>query len=325
MKRKVGFPATLFYFSYAPFWRAFFEGIGDEVVFSPLTTKEILDEGIRVTITDACVPIKLYHGHILSLKERVDCLFIPRLVSVDKMATFCPKFLGLPDMIKATTEKLPEIIAPTIDLKNSLFSLWKVCRKLAHKAGCKLSITLRAYIAALKTHQKYNELLHRGLFPLEAMKLLWEGGQEYLPKKRPLNIAVLGYPYQIYDPYISVNMLKYLEELDVRVWTMDMIPRKKLTPYTNILEKNLFWYYSNLVIWSLYYYLKQPQTDGIIHVTAFACGPDAMVDKLMELEMKKYDHIPFMSLTIDEHSGEAGIRTRLEAFVDMIKFRRKQI
>ena len=85
-----------------------------------------------------------------------------------------------------------------------------------------------------------------------------------------------------------------------------------------------FWHYSNLVIWSLYYYLKQPQIDGIIHVTAFACGPDAMVDKLMELEMKKHNHIPFMSLTIDEHSGEAGIRTRLEAFVDMIKFRRNQ-
>jgi len=37
---------------------------------------------------------------------------------------------------------------------------------------------------------------------------------------------------------------------------------------------------------------------------------------------KKYG-IPIITLIIDEMTGEAGYMTRLEAFVDMIKMRRK--
>ncbi len=42
-----------------------------------------------------------------------------------------------------------------------------------------------------------------------------------------------------------------------------------------------------------------------------------MVDKTLELEAKAAG-VPFLSLTIDEHTGEGGVRTRLEAFVDML-------
>jgi predicted nucleotide-binding protein (sugar kinase/HSP70/actin superfamily) len=63
--------------------------------------------------------------------------------------------------------------------------------------------------------------------------------------------------------------------------------------------------------------------DGIIHITAFACGPDSIVDKYLEIEAKKRK-IPYMSVTIDEHTGEAGMRTRLEAFLDMLEYRRNK-
>jgi predicted nucleotide-binding protein (sugar kinase/HSP70/actin superfamily) len=49
-----------------------------------------------------------------------------------------------------------------------------------------------------------------------------------------------------------------------------------------------------------------------------------MVDKLIELEAKARGHVPFISISVDEHTGEAGVQTRLEAFVDMIKLRREQ-
>ena len=50
------------------------------------------------------------HGHVMDLKDRADYLFLPRLVSVDGRATFCPKFLGLPEMVRFAGEELPEII-----------------------------------------------------------------------------------------------------------------------------------------------------------------------------------------------------------------------
>ena len=72
------------------------------------------------------------------------------------------------------------------------------------------------------------------------------------------------------------------------------------------------------------YYLNQPDIDGLIHVTAFACGPDAVVDRVMEIEARRRGGKPFLSIAIDEHTGEAGVRTRIEAFLDMLRYRREK-
>ena len=72
------------------------------------------------------------------------------------------------------------------------------------------------------------------------------------------------------------------------------------------------------------YFIEKGQIDGMIHVTAFGCGPDSMVDRYIELEIKDKKDIPYMSLMIDEHSAEAGMITRLEAFIDMLRRRREQ-
>jgi len=101
-----------------------------------------------------------------------------------------------------------------------------------------------------------------------------------------------------------------------------MVPPKDLLKQARKLPKNLFWNFSNQVMRGALYYIDQCKVDGIIHITAFACGPDAMVDKMIELEAKNRGQVPFLSISIDEHTGEAGIVTRLEAFVDMLKLRR---
>jgi predicted nucleotide-binding protein (sugar kinase/HSP70/actin superfamily) len=48
-----------------------------------------------------------------------------------------------------------------------------------------------------------------------------------------------------------------------------------------------------------------------------------MVDKLMELEAKNNNRVPFLTISLDEHTGEAGVLTRIEAFVDMLRLRRR--
>jgi predicted nucleotide-binding protein (sugar kinase/HSP70/actin superfamily) len=44
---------------------------------------------------------------------------------------------------------------------------------------------------------------------------------------------------------------------------------------------------------------------------------------MIERRLRRSSDIPFIVLTIDEHSGEAGMDTRLEAFIDMIRWRKK--
>lgn len=71
--------------------------------------------------------------------------------------------------------------------------------------------------------------------------------------------------------------------------------------------------------------MTRPDVDGIIHVTAFACGPDSLVDRMVEIEARRRRKMPYLSIAVDEHTGEAGVRTRIEAFLDMLRYRRDKI
>jgi predicted nucleotide-binding protein (sugar kinase/HSP70/actin superfamily) len=58
-------------------------------------------------------------------------------------------------------------------------------------------------------------------------------------------------------------------------------------------------------------------------MVAFGCGLDALVGDLVERRIRKKG-VPFCMITIDEHTGEAGVDTRLEAFIDMLEWRDTQ-
>jgi len=64
--------------------------------------------------------------------------------------------------------------------------------------------------------------------------------------------------------------------------------------------------------------------DGAIGMIAFGCGPDSLMMDMVQRQAIKLGTTPFMSLTLEEHTAEAGVATRLEAFLDMIQ-RRKRI
>ena len=81
---KVGIPRALFYYQYYPLWKTFFEELGAEIVLSDRTTKSIMDEGSKTCVDEACLPIKIFHGHVMNIKDKVDYLFIPRFTSVSR-------------------------------------------------------------------------------------------------------------------------------------------------------------------------------------------------------------------------------------------------
>jgi len=56
---------------------------------------------------------------------------------------------------------------------------------------------------------------------------------------------------------------------------------------------------------------------GAIEISSFQCGCDAVLKEFVEKEFRERK-IPFLYLMIDEHTGEAGLQTRLEAFMDTI-------
>ncbi len=317
---KIGIPRTLYFYTYYPLWKTFFEELGLKVVFSPPTNKEIMDDGVKETVNDACIPIKVFHGHVMALKNKVDYIFIPRLVSLDGKSTLCPKFLGLPDMVKNSVDNLPEVIVENLNLNQRWFDFSRFFIRLGKNFTNNIWKIWWAYFKGLYRWKKHKKQLCEGFYPRTE-----EGGAGEItmsPRRdqggNSLKLAVLAYPYVLYDNFMSVNLLKKLEGMGVVSCIPDNISLKNLKRARRSLPMDLFWYYSNQVIWACLHFLQKERVDGIIHVTAFGCGPDAMVDKLVELEAKNAG-MPFMTVTIDEHTGDTGLHTRLEAFTDMLK------
>ena len=56
------------------------------------------------------LPIKIFHGHVADLINKVDAIFVPRIISIAPREYICPKFLGLPDMIRNSISNLPPLM-----------------------------------------------------------------------------------------------------------------------------------------------------------------------------------------------------------------------
>ncbi len=285
------------------------------MVLSSPTSKAILNEGTLAADNELCLPVKVFYGHLLELRDKVDAIFIPRIVSVEKSAYTCPKFLGLPDMARAMETHIPEIWDPIIDLRAGwrkyLSSVISLGRKLSESS---LKILL-AYRKGVKALSSYRKLMLDGQTPIE----LLEKKSVAKSASNKLKIGLAGHPYNIYDRYISMNLVKRLRNMGVEVRTSEMLPNNLIEEQASKLPKELFWTYEKEVLGTVFHWTETGSVDGIIYVLSFACGPDSLVQVLLEHELKKYPQVPMMPLVIDEHSGEAGLITRVEAFIDMLQ------
>ncbi|KXG77694.1 hypothetical protein AN618_08920 [Fervidicola ferrireducens] len=310
---KIGVPRALAYYAYYPFINTFFQELGLEVVVSDPTSKEIIDAGVEDAVADACVPVKLFHGHVKNLMGRVDCIFVPRLVRINKEATFCPKFLGLPDMLACSLENLNNMLEVRIDVGKSKRQLFSLCLSVARKFNRGFFKAWNAYRKAKESLKNYKLEFLRGAIPPLGISV-----QE---NKAEVRLGVVGYPYLLYDPYVSLDVINKLIKMGAYVITPEMVPEGEKRKYAEKLKKTLFWTFSNNVLRTAFHFMETKMVDGIIHVTAFGCGPDFIVDKIMELEAKERN-VPFLTVAFDEHTGQEGVNTRLEAFIDMLKRRK---
>ena len=328
MSKTVGIPRTLAYFTFFPMWKAFFEELGIEVVLSRKTDKKVLEMGIKDSVTDACLPIKLFHGHVAELKDRVDYLFVPRLVSADGRSTFCPKFLGLPEMVRFSIPDLPPLIDFRYNIqKGRVLSSFNFFKQVGEHLGYNFYQVGKGYLKARHAFRHYRTLQYSGMLPEEAIQAVNSSRPNVAAvtgtDDESLQIAVLGYPYAIFDPFVNADLLNVLKRAGANILTVEMVSDGNLRKMSRELKEDLYWYYSNRAVWAGLHYLSDWETlDGIIHVTAFACGPDAMVDKLLELESRDRGRVPYLNITIDEHAGDVGVVTRIEAFLDMLKIRK---
>lgn len=325
MVLRIGIPRAMLAYYYLPLWETFFGRLGAEVIISPPTNKKIVDVGAKNCVDEACLPVKVFLGHVQYLQDKSDILFIPRVVSIEPRKYTCPKLLGLPDMVKSNIRDLPPVWSDVINLSRHRRDLYPVILAVGKRITGNPLLIMWAYLLAVIKQRRFEKLLSYGYTVEEAYRVLQENSTTKVPcSTADLNIAVVGHAYNIYDSYISMRIISRLREMGVRVITPEMVDSKAINNSTKQLSKDLFWTYCKRILGAAYYFMQQERVDGIINIVAFGCGPDALVGEMLERKVRQTTNLPFMLLTIDEHTGEAGVMTRLEAFIDMIRWRERK-
>lgn len=321
-KPKIGIPRALLYYKYFPFWKTFLEELGLEVITSGETNKKILTEGIKAAIDETCLSIKVFLGHVYDLIGKVDFLFIPRVESVERNHFVCSKFLGLPDIVRNAIEDAPPILSCDIDfnkrsLYQSMFGLgWKLTRN-----PFKIHW---AYRKAKQKQQNFEKILQKKVkTPYEVIKLMETGqlketeNKSSLSVPRPdLKIGLLGHAYNIYDNFINMEIVKKVTEMGAAVVTAEMLPHAEVLKEAKKRQSELYWTYEKEIAGAAYLLVKQ-KVDGIIFIISFPCGPNALTIEHLIRQIK--NQLPVMTLVMDEHQSQAGVLTRLEAFLDLVR------
>ncbi|MGQ9779472.1 MAG: acyl-CoA dehydratase activase-related protein [Bacillota bacterium] len=295
---RVGIPRALLYHWYGAAWEAFLRALDEIPVVSPPTNKLLLALGRRRAPEELCLPVQLFLGHAFYLAEEVGCdlLFVPQLVSLEEEAFTCPKLMGLPDVVRSLLPGKKAIVL-RVDARAGR-SWWQAMREVTLLLGGDKRAFARARQAALAAQKKYEE----------GFRQSEKGGGPYL--------AVLGHPYCLYDRFLNMDLLFRLARAGYRTITPEMLPAAAVGQGLAGLAKPLFWSFGRRELGAANYLLGRG-CRGVVHLSAFACGPDALVGELVE-EAAVRSGIPLLRLVLDEHTGEAGFLTRLEAFLEML-------
>ncbi len=330
---KVGIPRALHYYRYYPFWKKLLEELDVEIILSPQTNKKIVEEGVTHGFGELCIPVKIYYGQVLKLIEEnpdLDFLFVPRYVSEDQDSYFCPKFLSLPDVIKILPE-VPKILNFEVNVKE--FPIATSAVELGKQLGKGQNASLDAYKKAQAYFDEYHEFLRQGGSVNHALRLVQRNIPFKLPKKKiqgDIRFLLLGHAYNIFDTFINLDFIKKLQDQDVEVLTIENIPEfifKEpviVNPRGGILRN--YWRHEEEIMQAIRFFLTKGRNeiDGVIFLISFACGPDSLISELIMRDMKVVG-LPFLEIIMDEHSGEAGMMTRIESFVEMVRRKRKKL
>lgn len=318
MALRIGLPRALLYHKYSTLWEAFLSRLGAEVVVSAPTNKVILNSGVQAAEAELCLPVRLFHGHAIDLRGKVDAIFVPRVISVEKNSFTCPKFFGLPDLLRAMDEDLPPLLTPTFNARLGRRQFYRNLCEFGQSLSAGAVRTVLSWWAAERTHRR----AHSGTGLKEQPGAEADCAEGSRSGARLVRLGVAGHPYNLNDRYISMDLLGLLRRNGAIPLVREMLPDAVVAEAASTLPRELYWTYEKEIVGAIFHWARTRQVDGIIYVRSFSCGPDSIVQTLVEYEMKKIGRIGLLPIVLDEHSAEAGLVTRVEAFLDMLQRRK---
>lgn len=298
----IGIPQAFLYFRYRTLWETFFEALGIQTVISGPTDRAILRRGTMLAIDEACLSSKIYLGHVDALVGKCDKVFVPRIANFGHKEILCTKFAALSDIVRNTFRHRDiELLDLDIDVRGGKREVTAFLA-LGKALDRKKPQVLYAYLLAKQAEQLANA---------EAVRK-----QDLLLEREGVKILVVGHSYNVFDEWVGKPVLRYLSAQGVTPILADTVDRKQAMERARELTQTLPWTFNRELVGAVQMY--RGHVDGIILLSAFPCGPDSLVNDIL---IRRVKGIPILNLLMDNQDGSAGLETRLESFIDIIRLR----
>jgi predicted CoA-substrate-specific enzyme activase len=310
----IGIPRGLMmFYQQFPFWRTFFETLGFRVVVSEETNNQTVKTALSSIVAETCFPVEVMHGHIYELLDdsEVDYVFTPFMINSKAEEDNptnncnCPWVQTFPFMVKASLpkDKREKLLIPALNFRYfgrvTLQELYDAFGKKFRLSKKKISDAM--YLAD-KNQAEFEE----------KVKAKGREVMANLPDDKEC-LAIIGRPYNTGDPALNLSMVEKLINLDVLPIPMDFLPidDEKITQTYN----KMYWPNGQRILAATRIIAEHPKLHGV-YMGNFRCGPDSFLAHFVHEEMAGK---PYMEIEIDEHSADAGMITRYEAFLDSLK------
>lgn len=300
----IGIPQALLYHRYSALWETFFKTLGHEVVLSGPSDREKMRRGTALAIDEACLSSKLYLGHVDALVGSCDMVFVPRIGSLGQHDRLCTRFEALTDIVSNTFRDTGiRVLDCNVDVRHSSSEM-AAFTDLGKQLGHRRTQIYYAYMLAKQAEQ----LAHQDALLRQDLLLEREG----------IKVLVVGHSYNLFDALIGQPVLELLSRLEVTPIVADTVKRDLALRRSAELTQTLPWVFNREQVGAVQCYRDRVQ--GIVLLSAFPCGPDALVNEML---LRRVKGLPMLNLLVDNQEGSAGIETRVESFVDIIRFRRE--
>lgn len=338
--------------------KALFEGLGHQVLVPPPTTKNTLALGTKYSPEGVCLPFKITLGNLIEgLEKGADTIVTCggkgpcRLGLYSDVQKKILKDLGYKfDIIRldfdyySIKNDLTKILPLSRPHKifNAIQTAWakmqaidyienKVCEVLPLVVDkLKVDFLCKSAFESIDcTDNRFEIESIAKWFDKELMLL------EHIDAKT-LSVGIIGEIYVNTEPFANQNLISILGRMGVRVYNTltlkkyiltHLIKRKSAVNYYNYIVRQASQYLGHYVgghgIASIgqYIALSKQGFDGVVHIYPFGCMPEVVVKNIFSRAVRDYK-TPLISLAFDEQTGIAGVVTRLEAFVDLLRFNR---
>jgi predicted CoA-substrate-specific enzyme activase len=298
--------------SYFPFYSTFFSEMG----LTPILANEPSARGIDQRNAPFCYPVELAHGFfysILERSERPDFIFLPHFKSIPSLngsesSQVCPLVQGETFYLRTTfrekltqlTQRGTQVLTPLLNLNRGLERAWSTLYHVARQMGINKQVAITAFQKALIRQQAcFDEMKAIGA---RILKELYKNPDQ-------TGVVIFARPYNGFAEEAHMGIPNKLASRGVLVIPMDFISISDQKD-----KPHMYWGMGQVVMRTAQVIKAHPQLFGT-YITNFSCGPDSfLISYFRDLMGRK----PSLTLELDSHTADAGLETRIEAFLDIV-------